>query len=114
MVLSGALDVAAGLAAAVADGAAPPNWEEGASTDDNSSGGKDNGSGGSGKDDSDKDDDNHAGASIIGSICSVDHSRTFGRRREEIMNNFLHVWSLVMSIPHIVASDHVFSCVRHN
>jgi hypothetical protein len=114
MVLLGPLDAAARLAAdiLVADGAAPPNGEEGTSMDDDSSGGKDNGSGGSGKDDSDGNDDNHAGASVVGSIRGVDHGRTFGGRCEEITNNFLHVWSLVMSIPHIVASDRVFSHVQ--
>jgi hypothetical protein len=30
------------------------------------------------------------------------------------MINFLHVWSLVVSIPHIVVSYRVFSCVRQN
>jgi hypothetical protein len=69
---------------------------------------------GSGKDDSDDNDNNHAGTSVVGSIRSVDHGGTFGGCREEIMNNFLHVWSLVLPIPHIVASDHVFSCVRQN
>jgi hypothetical protein len=68
----------------------------------------------SGKNDGDDDNDNHAGASVVGSICGVDHGRTFGGRRKEIMNNFLHVRSLVMSIPHIVASDHVFSRVQRN
>jgi hypothetical protein len=67
---------------------------------------------GSGKDDGDNDDNDHAGASVVGSIRGVDHGRTFGGRRKEIMNNFLHVRSLVVSIPHIVASDRVFSCVR--
>ena len=70
---------------------------------------------GSGKDNGDDDDDDdHAGASVVGSISGVDHGRTFGGRREEIMNNFLHVWSLVVSIPHILASDRVFSRVRRN
>jgi hypothetical protein len=115
-VLSGALDVAAHLAVAVsvADRAAPPNGEEGASMDDGGSGGKDDGGGGSGKEDGDDKDDDHAGASVVGSICGVDHGRTFGGRCEEIMNNFLHVWSLVVSIPHILASDRVFSRVRRN
>jgi hypothetical protein len=93
-VLLGKLDTAACLVAAisVADGAAPPNGEEGASTDDDGSGGKDNGGGSSGKDDGDDDNDDHAGSTVIGSICSVDHSRKFGGFREEIMKNFLHVW----------------------
>ncbi len=115
MVLSGALDVAARLAVAilVVDRAALPNGEEGASTDDDGSGGKDNG-GGSGKDDGDNNNNNHVGASVIGSICTVDQGRTFGGRREEIMNNFLHVQSLVVSIPHIIVSDLVFSCEQQN
>ncbi len=101
--LSGALNSVArlGVAVSVADGAALPNGEEGASTDDD-------GGGGSGKDDSDDDDDDHAGASVVESIHGVDHVRT------EIMINFLHVWSLVVSIPHIVVSYRVFSCVRQN
>jgi hypothetical protein len=93
----------------VAEGAAPPNGEEGVSTDDNGSGGKDNcGGGGSGKDKGDDNNNNHTGASIVEGICGVDHGRT------EIMNNFLHVWSLVVSIPHIVVSDRVFSRVQRN
>jgi hypothetical protein len=108
MVLLGALDMAARLAAAVlvADRAVPPNGEEGASTDDD-------GSGDSGKDDSDDDDDDHAGTSVIGSIHGVDHGRT-EIMNNFLMNNFLHVGSLVMSIPHIVASDGVFSRVQRN
>jgi hypothetical protein len=107
-VLSGALDAATRLAAAVlvADGAAPPNGEEGMSTDHN-------GSGGSGKDGGDNNNEDHAGASVVGSICGVDHSRT-EIMNHFLMNNFLHVWSLVMLIPHIVASDGVFSCVQQN
>ncbi len=114
--LLGELDAAARLAAAVlvADGAALPNGEEGASTDDDGSGGKDNGGGSSGKDDGDDNYDDHVGASVIGSIRGVAHGRMFGGHRNEIMNNFLHVWSLVMSIPHIVASDRIFSCVQQN
>ncbi len=114
--LSGALDVAACLVVAVlvADGAVPPNGEEGALTDDNGSGGKDNGSSGSGKDDGDDDNNNHAGASVVKSICGVDHGSKFGGRRKEIMSNFFYVWSLVVSIPHVVASDCVFSCVQKN
>jgi hypothetical protein len=107
-VLSGALDAAARLAAAVsvADGAVPPNGKEGTSTDDD-------GGGGSGKDDGDNDDDDHAGASVVGSICGVDHGRT-EIMNNFLVNNFLHVWSLVVSIPHIVASDGVFSHARRN
>ncbi len=69
---------------------------------------------GSSKNDGDNDDDNHAGASIVGSIRGLDHGRTFGGRCKEIMNNFLDVLSLVMSIPHIVASDRIFSRVQQN
>jgi hypothetical protein len=69
---------------------------------------------GSGKDNGDDNNDNHAGASIVGSICGVDHGRTFGERHKEIMNNFLHVQSLVVTIPNILASDWVFSCVQQN
>jgi hypothetical protein len=92
----------------------PPNGEEGTSTDDSGSGGDDGGGSSSGKDDGDDDNSDHAGASVVGSICGVDHGRTFGGCRKEIMNNFLHVGSLVVSIPHIIASDRVFSRVRQN
>jgi hypothetical protein len=116
MMLLGALDAAAHLVVAisVADGAAPLNGEEGALMDDNGSGGKDNDGGGSGKDDGDDDNDDHVGASVVGSIRGVDHGTMFGGRRKEIMNNFLHVRSLVLSIPHIIATDRVFSCVRRH
>jgi hypothetical protein len=105
MVLSGTLDAAARLAVAVlvADRVALPNGEEGALTYDNGGGG-----GGSGKDDGDNDDDNHAGASVVGSIRGVDHGRA-EIMNNFLMNNFLHVWLLVVSLPHIVASDGVFS-----